>query len=90
MTAVSAAMAALAHRRKPPLRSLLQKCPLGVASGAAPTFAFGAWFCRYAPAAPYFAGALFPVRRFRFGLGKPLWCAVRKRPSPGRAEPVPF
>lgn len=46
--------------------------PLGAAQ-AVSSFAFGACFCRDAPAAPYFAGALFPARRFRLVLGKPLW-----------------
>lgn len=83
-------LTALGHRPNRPLPSMVQQCPLGVASGAAPSFAFGAWFCRDAPAAPYFAGALFPVRRVSLGL---VQTAVVRRPwraaaGPGRARPV--
>ena len=66
--------------------SMVRQTSLGAAQ-AVSSFAFGAWFCRDAPAAPYFAGALFPARRFRLVLGKPLWwrrpCGRRCFKSPG-------
>lgn len=64
LAADSGAGTALAHRRKPPLRSIVQQCPLGVAPGVAPSFAFGAWFLRtprrpHTSPGPYFRCAGF-------------------------------
>lgn len=73
LEAVSGAGTALAHRPKRPLRSQCSSAR-SVLPWRSASFAFCAWFCRYAPGRPCLAGRLFPVRRFRRVLAKPLRC----------------